>query len=305
MTAQNAKLIPHLWYDKEAREAAEFYVSAFLEASISNITKIQDTPSGDGEIVSFTLWGQPFQAISAGPLFKFNPSVSFMVNFDPSRMADARSKIDGLWDKLSTGGKVLMPMMEYPFSARYGWLEDKYGLNWQLILTDPTGDPRPPIIPSLMFAGNKAGLAEQASAFYRSIFNNTEQGIIARYPADMEPDVEGTIMFSDFKLEDQWFAAMDSKRAEPHKFNEAISFLIMCDNQQEMDAFYPKLSAVPEAEQCGWIKDKYGLSWQIIPVAMDEMLTNAPQEAINRVVAALMPMKRINLAELERAYNKK
>ena len=121
------KLIPHLWFDKEAKEAAEFYTSLFPESKITNVTMLRDTPSGDTDVVSFELWNQKFMAISAGPLFKFNPSVSFMVNFDPllfgsssAQEKDAREKIDTVWNKLADGGTVLMPIDKYPFSERYG-----------------------------------------------------------------------------------------------------------------------------------------------------------------------------------------
>ena len=83
------KIVPHLWFDKEAKEAAEFYTSTFPDSKLTNITTIHDTPSGDCDVVSFELWGYSFMAISAGPLFTFNPSVSFMVNFDPSQDKDA------------------------------------------------------------------------------------------------------------------------------------------------------------------------------------------------------------------------
>src|SRR5690606_10262664 len=143
-------------------------------------TTLHDTPSGDCDEVSFELWGQKFMAISAGPYFKFNPSMSFMVNFDPSREKDAREKIDEVWNKLSEGGTVLMPIDTYPFSERYGWIQDKYGLSWQLILTNPEGDERPTILPSLMFVGDNCGKAEEAINFYLSVFKNSKQGLIAR-----------------------------------------------------------------------------------------------------------------------------
>jgi len=144
------KITPHLWFDKEAKEAAEFYTSLFTNSKVTSTKTITGTPSGDTDIVTFELRGQPFMAISAGPLFRFNPSVSFIVNFDPSREKDAKENIDVVWEKLLQGGTVLMPLQEYPFSKRYGWLQDKYGLSWQLILTDPEGEERPEIVPSLL-----------------------------------------------------------------------------------------------------------------------------------------------------------
>jgi predicted 3-demethylubiquinone-9 3-methyltransferase (glyoxalase superfamily) len=302
MTKTNQNIVPHLWYDKEANEAAEFYASIFPDSKITNITTLHDTPSGDSDVVSFELWGQKFMAISAGPLFKFNPSVSFIVNFDPSREKDAREKINEVWNKLSEGGTALMPLDKYPFSERYGWIQDKYGLSWQLIFTNTEGEERPTIVPSLMFVGDKCGKAEEAINFYLSVFKNSKQGLIARYPQGMEPDKEGTIMFSDFMLENQWFAAMDSAREHKFSFNEAISFMVYCDTQEEIDYYWDKLTAVPDAEQCGWLKDKYGLSWQIVPREMDETMSKGTPEQIARVTKAFLKMKKFDLAELEKAY---
>jgi predicted 3-demethylubiquinone-9 3-methyltransferase (glyoxalase superfamily) len=149
------RIVPHLWYDKEANEAAEFYASIFPDSKVTNVTTLHDTPTGDTDIVSFELWGQPFMAISAGPLFKFN---------------------------------------------------------------------------------------------------------------------------------------------------ESISFMVYCDTQEEIDTYWEKLSADPEAEQCGWLKDRYGLSWQIVPKRMDELLASGTEEQVARVTQAFLPMKKLDIAELERAY---
>ncbi len=105
-----AKITPHLWFDNEATEAAEFYASVFPDSKITHVTTLHNTPSGDTDIVSFELAGQSFMAISTGPLFTFNPSVSFIVNFDPLRDKSARENIDALWEKLSQGGTILMPL---------------------------------------------------------------------------------------------------------------------------------------------------------------------------------------------------
>ena len=296
------KIIPHLWFDKEAKEAAEFYTSAFPDSKITNITTIHNTPSGDCDIVSFNLWGYAFMAISAGPLFKFNPSISFMVNFDPSQDKDAEARIDKMWGKLSAGGNVLMPLDKYPFSERYGWVQDKYGLSWQLILTNPEGEKRPVIIPSLLFVGDAYGKAEEASDFYLSIFTDSKRGTIVRYGAGQAPDKEGAVMFTDFTLESQWFAAMDSAHEHKFKFNEAISFMVNCATQKEIDYYWEKLSAVPGAEQCGWLKDKFGLSWQVVPTEMGEMMRHGTREQIARLTRAFLNMKKFDLSELRKAY---
>ncbi|MBU1725207.1 MAG: VOC family protein, partial [Gammaproteobacteria bacterium] len=260
--------------------------------------------------VSFELWGQAFMAISAGPYFRFNPSISFIVNFDPlffdsslSPEQGALAALDEVWGKLAEGGKELMPLGEYPFSKRYGWIEDRFGLSWQLILSEPDNDPRPPVVPSLLFVGDNCGKAEQAIHTWLPIFNNSRLGSLMRYGAGQEPDKEGSVMFADFMLENYWFAAMDSAHEHPFAFNEAVSFMVHCDGQREIDHYWGSLSAVPEAEQCGWLKDKYGVSWQIVPAVLDEMMKRGSAEQQARVTQAFLAMKKFDLAALQKAYD--
>lgn len=298
------KIIPHLWFDTEAKEAANFYVSVFGgDSNVGAITTLSGTPSGDTEVVPFTLWGFDFLSISAGPYFKPTPAISFMVNFDPSQDPDAAKKIDEVWAKLSEGGKVMMDLGEYPFSKRYGWVADKYGFSWQLILTNPEGEVRPRIIPSLLYVTESGKAAEEATDFYLSVFKNTKRGAIAKYPAGMEPNKEGALMFTDFMLEGQWFSAMDGP-SSMHKFGfgEAVSLLINCETQAEIDYYWEKLSAVPESEQCGWLKDKFGVSWQVSPTAMNEMMATKDKAALDRVTKAFLQMKKFDLATLDKAY---
>ncbi len=306
-------ITPHLWFDKEAKQAAQLYTSIFPNSRITNVTTIHDVPSptGDSDIVSFELYGQPFMAISAGPEFKINPSISFIVNFDPSRDHEARESIDEVWNKLAPGGTVLMPLQEYPFSKRYGWLQDKYGLSWQLMLTNPAGEERPEILPSLLFVGDVCGKAEEAIKLYLSVFSNapsnsdrdgSKMGAMVRYGAGQQPEKAGTVMFADFKLAGTWLTAMDSAREHRFAFNEALSLLIPCETQEEIDYFWDRLSADAQAEQCGWLKDRFGLSWQVWPTRMGEMMAQGTPEQIARVTKAFLPMKKFELAKLEEAY---
>jgi predicted 3-demethylubiquinone-9 3-methyltransferase (glyoxalase superfamily) len=297
------KIIPHLWFNTEAKQAAEFYTSIFPNSVITSAQVIHNTPSGDCDILSFNLSGYSFMAISAGPYFTLNPAISFMLNFDPSRDEQAEQNLNALWDKLAEGGKILMPLDAYPFSKRYGWIQDKYGVTWQLILTNPEGEERPFIVPSLMFAGDIHGKAEEATEFYLSVFKDSKRGMIARYPAGMEPAVENTVMFTDFQIENQWFAAMDSVGAHDFTFNEAISLIVRCNSQEEIDYYWNLLSSVPASEQCGWCKDKYGLSWQITPTRMDEMMKEGTPEQVARVTKAFLSMKKFDIVALENAYN--
>jgi predicted 3-demethylubiquinone-9 3-methyltransferase (glyoxalase superfamily) len=289
------KIRPHLWFDREAVEAAELYSSTFSDSRITNVTTLHDTPSGDADVVSFELFGQPFMAISAGPLFRFTPAVSFLVS------CSTKEEADSLWKELSEGGTALMPLDSYPFSERYGWTEDRFGLSWQVMHAGER-EPAQRITPTLLFVGDVCGKAEEAITFYASVFPKSGIGDIHRYGIDEPPDAEGTVKHATFRLEGQEFAAMDSARAHGFTFNEAISFIVSCDSQEEIDHYWSSLSAVPEAEQCGWLKDRYGLSWQVVPSSMDEMLRTGTKEQIERVTEAFLRMKKFDIAALEKAY---
>ena len=289
------KITPHLWFDNNAEEAAKFYTSIFKDSKLKNVTTLHNTPSGTVEIFTVEVLGQEFTLINAGPLFKFNPSVSFLV------ACSTKEEVDGLWKKLSEGGTALMDLGEYPFSEKYGWMQDKYGLSWQIMFM---GDHKIKhrIIPTLMFVGKQYGKAEEAINYYSSVFGNARVGDILRYSKGEEPDKDGTVKHASFMLEDQDFAAMDSARKHNFAFNEAISFMVHCNTQKEIDYYWEKLSAYPEAEQCGWLKDKYGLSWQIVPNIMDEMLKDTDEKKIAHVTEAFLQMKKLDIAKLKEAY---
>lgn len=297
------KIVPHLWFDTEAKQAADFYTSIFPRSEITHSATLHDTPSGDADMVSFSIDGVSFMAISAGPVFKINPSISFFLNFDPSKDPSAREHLDALWAKLSEDGQVLMPLQEYPFSKHYGWVQDRFGVSWQLILTNPTGEERPFIVPSLLFTQSAYGKAQEAINFYVSTFKDSRIGSLHTYPEDMGPNKKDTVMFADFQLNGAWFAAMDGGGNHAFSFNEAISFIVQCETQEEIDYYWEKLSAAPESEQCGWLKDKYGVSWQIVPTLMNEMMASGTQEQIARVTQAFLKMKKFDIAELQKAYN--
>ena len=299
---ENQIIVPHLWFDTEAEEAVEFYMSLFPESKITDRTTLHDTPSGDAQQLSFELYGYRFMAINAGPYFTFNPSISFFVNFDPSKDDTAEQTLTTIWEALIDEGTALMPLDEYPFSKKYGWVEDKYGISWQLILGGPEEGDWPNIVPSLMFVNQNLGKCEEALEFYLSVFENSRMGEIARFSDDTPPHLPSSVMYSDFMIEGQWFSAMDSAGPHEFNFNEAISLMVLCEDQQTVDDYWEKLSADPDAEQCGWLKDKYGVSWQIIPREMDEMMSNGSPEQVRKVTQAFLEMKKIDLEALKQAY---
>lgn len=296
------KITPNLWFDGNAKEAADFYATVFPDTTVTvtasypnskeeGLADFQLDMAGKPLTVDFTIQGQNFTCINAGPEFKFNPSISFLVNFDPSRDAQAEEHLQQIWDKLLDGGEVMMELDEYPHSKKYGWLKDKFGLTWQVMLTNPDGEPRPYIIPSLMFAGPAMGRAKEAIDYYTALFEGTKVGTIASYPQDMNGAKAGSLMFGEFMLAGQWFMAMDAGSANDFTFNEAVSLSVTCKDQEEIDYFWEKLSAVPESEQCGWCKDKFGVSWQIVPENMGELMQKPD------AFAHMMQMHKIVIAD--------
>jgi predicted 3-demethylubiquinone-9 3-methyltransferase (glyoxalase superfamily) len=288
------KIVPHLWYDKEAGEAAALYTSLFPGSAILSRSTMEGTPSGTVEILRIDLAGLELMMMSAGSYFRFNPSVSFLV------ACDTAAEVDRLHTGLSDGSD-LMPLGEYPFSGRYAWTTDRFGLSWQIMLTDRIPNTRR-ITPTLMFTGAQAGKAGEAMRAYTDMLPNSSIGSIMPWATGEGPDKAGTVKHGSFTLGGKGFAAMDSAYGHGFSFNEAVSLMVYCDDQAELDRYWNALSADPASEQCGWLKDRYGLSWQIVPTAMDDMMAKGSPEAVARVTQAFLAMKKFDIATLERAF---
>lgn len=302
MQSHSQQITPNLWFDTEAEEAAEFYVSIFDDGTVGAIShygsasaKISGKPEGSTLTVPFEIEGQQFLALNGGPQLTFNPSISFIVN------CPTTEDVDDLWAHLADGGEELMPLDSYPFSDRYGWTSDKYGVSWQLIYADDIQERR--IVPSLLFVGDQCGHAEDAINFYTSVFDDSEVGEIARYGPDQDLEEKGTVMFADFTLEGQRFAAMDSAYEHDFEFTEAISFIVDCEDQEAVDYFWERLtSAGGEEGQCGWLTDRYGVSWQVVPTILTDLLQDENAETATRVTEAMLQMRKLDIATLEAAY---
>ncbi len=291
------KITPHLWFENDAEEAAEFYISLFKDAKRIDKTVINDTPSGTAYTITLELGGQEVILLYAGPYVTFNPSISFLIN------CDTPEETETIWGKLIEQGQELMPFGDYPHSRMYGWAIDKYGVSWQVMYNEHLVN-RPKLIPTLMFVGDQCGKAEEAMLFYMSVFENSKPGGILRYGSAAAPNQPDTVMHEEFTLENLLFAAMDSALGHDFGFNDAISFVVNCDTQEEVDYYWSKLSAVPEAEQCGWIKDRYGVSWQIVPNIVYEMMQSPDTERVARMSEALLKMTKLSINDLEEAFNK-
>ncbi len=294
------KIIPYLWFDTQAEEAVSFYVSAFGNSRMGGVSRYGEEAAeasgrqkGSAMIVEFELEGQQFVALNGGPVFTFSPAVSFFVS------CGTTGEIDGLWKKLSPGGKALMDLGKYPFSEKYGWLIDRYGVSWQFFL----GDRPQKIAPALMFTGKQRGKAEEAMNFYISLFKNSGITLMARYETG-EPGPEGEVKHARFTLDGQEFIAFDSHVQNDFTFTPAVSLLVNCVTQEEVDTFWEKLSAGGEKGQCGWLTDRYGVSWQIVPTVLGELLRDIDPEKSERVMAAMLKMTKIDIEGLKKAYER-
>lgn len=286
------KITPFLWFENQAEEAVKFYTSIFKNSKTGAIAPYEENgaqasgqPVGSVMTVEFELEGQKFMALNGGPLYKFNPSISFFVN-----CADEK-EVEELYAKLSPGGSVLMALDTYPWSAKYAWINDQFGVSWQLFVAK---GPSQKIVPCLMFTKGGNGKAEEAMKLYTSIFPKSEIKFIARYE-EGEPNTKGFIKHAQFSLVGQDFVAMDGGDFHAFDFtNQAISFVVACKDQEEIDTYWKKLTENGGQEvQCGWLMDKFGLPWQIIPVDMDQLLKTPS------AMKAMFGMKKIIIKDLK------
>lgn len=303
------KIVPNIWCNRDAEQAGAFYEAVFPGAASAvearypaeGLLDFQRDFAGEPLVVALQIPDPRgtettrLTLINAGAEFSPNPSISFMLNFDPLMFDGgeeaARARLDLLWRGLSDGGRELMPLGEYPFSKRYGWVQDRFGVSWQVMLTDPSGDPRPFIVPSLMFGGAAQNRAGEAIDFYVSVFDDAEAGGRFPYGAQTGPATPEALMFGEFRIGEQWFAAMDSGVEQDFSFTCGVSLEVQCADQAEIDRLWEALSAVPEAEQCGWLADRFGVSWQIVPANMGELMERPG------AYARMMEMKKIVIAD--------
>jgi len=289
------KITPFLWFDNQAEEAVNFYISFFNNSVITTITRYgsdgaraSGMPENSVMTMAFQLEGQDFVAINGGPIFQITPTISFFVNCENVQ------EIDSLWKRLSNGGTVMMELDKYPFAEKYGWIQDKYGVSWQLII--PEREQK--ITPCFMFTGEQHKKAEEAINFYISIFSDSKVIQLERYGKEVGP--EGAVVHCKFMLNGQEFVAMDSHENMDMNFNPAISTVVNCETQDEIDYYWEKLTegGFEGAQQCGWLQDKFGVSWQIVPNVLGELLSKG-----GNVMQAMLQMKKLDIKMLQDAVN--
>jgi predicted 3-demethylubiquinone-9 3-methyltransferase (glyoxalase superfamily) len=279
-----SSIYPCIWFDGKAQEAAELYCSAFKNSSIT---------SSNPMVVIFEIMGKKFMGLNGGSNYKPNPSISFFTT------CTSKEELDAAWNLLIEDGQALMPIDKYPWSNHYGWLQDKYGVSWQLTLGSPEEQqPKPDIFPSLLFTGAQNGKAEAAINFYTSLFENSKVEVISKYQAG-EHDIEDHIKFAQFTVDGQRISVMDSSHNHAFTFSPGISLVVNCDTQEQIDYLWLNLTEGGTADRCGWCQDSYGVSWQVVPTILGQLMSD-PQKA-PKVVEAFMKMTKFDIQALKDA----
>ncbi len=284
---------PFFWFDTQAEEAAVFYTGIFGNSRINSRAHYGEAgpgPSGSVMTAAFQLEGRDFVALNGGPVYSFTPAQSLFVS------CKTPEEIDELWRKLAAGGQVLMELQKYPFSDKFGWVNDRFGLSWQLNL----GGGRKSIDPFLMFVGKVQGKAEEAINHYVSLFRNSRIERLERF-AKGEMGQDGTVKHARFTLAGTEFMAMDSNAAHEFTFSPAFSLVVNCDSQEEIDLLWDKLGEGGKTSQCGWLDDRYGVTWQIVPANMGELMTDKDPARAKKIMEAMLKMTKLDIAALKRA----
>lgn len=293
-------ITPCLWFHRQAEEAAEFYASLFANSRIREVARYGNVtsaasgmPRDSAMTVLFELDGQAFLGLNGGPQVRHTPAASLFVHCPTAGEADR------LWKALSDGGTTLMPLDRYPFSEKYGWLQDRFGVSWQLILarSDRT------IAPCFLFVNERYGQAEAAMNFYLAQFEGSKVLTVSRYGPN-EHGTEGSFAHAKFTLADQEIVVMDGPGEHRFTFTPAFSLIVHCQTQAEIDRFWAGLSDGGREDQCGWLQDRFGVSWQVVPAELGSLVTGGSPERAERVMGALLEMKKLDLEGLRAAAAK-
>ena len=288
------KIVPHLQFDDNAKEAVEFYTSLIKGSKVNWLYTITDTPSGDCDLLEFEIAGKTIAAISGGPYFQLDESISFMLS------CDSKEEVSRLTEAFFADGQVMMPLGEYPFNPHYAWVKDKYGMTWQLF-TDDSLSQTYKLEYCLLFADKLVGLAKPALEYYGQLFNTPVLDVNEYQPGEAHDD-RAKINYGKIVMEDTSIIAMDHGYTGDKVFSEAVSLMVYCDTQEEEDTYWEALNHVPAAAQCGWCKDQFGVSWQVVPSWLMTLYQSDNLEGIKAVNQAVLKMKKLDLAAMQAAF---
>ena len=277
------QITPCLWFDGQAKEAATLYCSVFAKAKI-----VAQSPI----VTAINVSGQNFTLLDGGPMYKPNASISFYY------ICETADELDRIWKAFSKEGTVLMPLDQYPWGEKYGWINDKFGISWQFALGN-INDVGQKITPCLLFTGRQYGRADEAIKHYSSVFKNVTVDGILRYGKNELPDEEGKIKHAQIALDGEKIMLMDSAAPHNFTFTEGVSLTIHCETQEEVDYYWEKLTEGGAESMCGWLKDMFGVSWQIVPTVLNVIMSD-PAKA-GKAAQAFMNMRKLDIEQIVQA----
>lgn len=297
MTENESRIVPCIWLDDQAEAAAELYTST-IGGEVSAVARYPESfdnpghkPRGSVMTIDLAVGGQRFTLLNGGPQLRPSPSISFFL------AGDDAADVTRLHDALVEGGKTLMPLDAYPWSPRYAWVEDRFGVSWQIMLGErPTPTAR--VLPCLMFANAQHGRAEEAMTLYTRVFPDGRVVSIDRYG---EGPAEGKVVHGRFEICGQAMTAMDSHERHAFDFDDGLSLQVMCTDQAEVDHYWDALAEGGSHGPCGWLKDRFGVAWQVVPKQMAAWATHPDPVARDRAFQAMLTMQKLDVATLERA----
>lgn len=277
-----------LWFDGHLDEAANFYTTIFEDSKKVNETHFITNEHGEiGDLLTITLElaGCEFLLLNGGDTFKPTPAISYVVN------CENENQLNQVWEQLNQEGETLMPLTDYPELGKFGWTNDRFGFSWQVRL----GDSLQTIIPCIMFANNNYGLAQAAIDEWIAAFGGKQNFVIK--------GKDDRLRAAGFQLRGHDLIIMDSPEKHDFKFTMGNSFYFYLKDQTDIDQVWEAITKDGKEWPCGWMEDRYGVYWQ---TANQQLLdwTNDPDiEKAQRATQEMYKMKKINLAQIKRAYD--
>lgn len=274
----DTNVFPCIWMKEGAKEAMNFYVNIFDNSAISYLNDI---------VCYGKLEGSSIMYLNSNPDYNPNTSISIMI------LSNEKEKITRYYNKLKEDGEELMPLGKYEWSEWYVWIKDKYGLHWQLYTGDGSMEITHPFAPTIMYGEKQQGKCKEAIDLFSKVFPDFKSDGVMEYP---EGPMKGQVMHSQFWLNKNIMMAMDSGVEQVQSFNETISLVIECKDQKSIDHYWESLiENGGESSKCGWLKDKFGMSWQVAPYNVDELLFESGNP---KAFENMLKMEKIIIADL-------
>lgn len=277
------KITTCLWFNDQAKEAATLYCSVFDNAKITAQSPV---------VTAIDVSGHSITLLDGGPKYQPNPSISFYY------ICENAEELDRIWNAFSKEGTVMMALDKYPWGEKYGWITDKYGISWQLAL-GKISDVGQKLTACFLFTGKQYGRVDEAITHYSSVFKNSKVDGILRYGNNELPDEEGKVKHAQIVLSGQKFMMMESAAEHQFTFSEGVSLTIHCENQEEIDYYWEKLTEGGKESMCGWLKDRFGVSWQVVPTILNKIMSD-PAKA-GKAAQAFMSMRKLNIEQIVQA----